>query len=120
MTQGLELMNEQLERFHIVSKIDTMHEYRNWSQKLPAFHFDKEWDVKIIPPFQGAIIRFHIFYNGKFVSVYFDAYSELDLMYDENKNPIPYFEYFDGVDFHRYYLEQSEQMMEDIRNFLNS
>ena len=37
MTQGLELMNKQLERFHIISKIDTMHEYRNWSQKLPAF-----------------------------------------------------------------------------------
>ena len=34
--------------------------------------------------------------------------------------PVPYFEYFDGADIHRYYLEQSEQMMEDIRNFLNS
>ena len=41
-------------------------------------------------------------------------------MYDENENPIPYFEYFDGEDIYRYYLEQSEQMMEDIRNFLNS
>ena len=56
-------------------KIDAMNEYRNWAQKLPAFHFDKEWDVKIIPPFQGAIIRFYISYNGKFISVYFDAYS---------------------------------------------
>ena len=120
MTQGLELMDKQLERLHIIPKIDAMNEYRNWAQKLLAFHFDKEWDVKIIPPFQGAIIRFHISYNGKFVSVYFDAYSELGWMYDENENPVPYFEYFDGEDIHRYYLEQSEQMMEDIRNFLNS
>nr|DAN90730.1 MAG TPA: hypothetical protein [Bacteriophage sp.] len=51
-------------------------------QKLPAFHFDKEWDVKIIPPFAGAIIRFVIDYKGKHVSVYFDAYSELGWMYD--------------------------------------
>lgn len=41
-------------------------------------------------------------------------------MYDENENPIPYFEYFDGEDTYRYFLEQSEQMMEDIRKFLNS
>lgn len=120
MVHDLGLMDKQLERLQIVSKVDTMYEYKNWSQKLPAFHFDKEWDVKIIPPFQGAIIRFWISYNGKFVSVYFDAYSELGWMYDENENPIPYFEYFDGEDIHRYFLEQSEQMMEDIRKFLNS
>ena len=120
MTHDLELMDKQLERLHIVPKADAMNEYRNWSKKLPYFHFDKEWDVKIIPPFQGAIIRFYISYNGKFVSVYFDAYSELGWMYYENENPVPYFEYFDGEDIYRYYLDQSEQMMEDIRNFLNS
>ena len=111
MTHDLELMDKQLERLHIVPKVDAMNEYRNWSKKLPSFHFDKEWDVKIIPPFQGAIIRFYISYN---------AYSELGWMYDENENPVPYFEYFDGEDIYRYYLDQSEQMMEDIRNFLNS
>ena len=89
-----------------------MHDFKGWSHKLPAFHFDKEWDVKIIPPFAGAIIRFVIDYNGKHVSVYFDAYSELGWMYDEDEQPIPYFEY--------YYLDESEQMMTDIRNFLNN
>ena len=64
MTHDLELMDKQLERLHIVPKVDAMNEYRNWSKKLPSFHFDKEWDVKIIPPFQGAIIRFYISYNG--------------------------------------------------------
>ena len=29
-------------------------------------------------------------------------------------------EYDDGVDTHRYYLDESEQMMNDIRNFLNN
>ena len=36
MTQGLELMDKQLERLHIIPKIDAMNEYRNWAQKLPA------------------------------------------------------------------------------------
>ena len=53
------------------------------------------------------------------MSVYFDAYSQLGFMYD-NEQPIPYFEYYDGVDAHRYYLDEAEQMMRDIRNFLNN
>ena len=104
----------------MLSKVEQMHDFRGWSHKLPAFHFDKEWDVKIIPPFSGAVIRFVIDYNGKHVSVYFDAYSELGWMYDDNEEPIPYFEYYDGEETHRYWLDESEQMMNDIRNFLNS
>ena len=104
----------------IISKYDNLQECRGWGARIPALHFEKEWDVKIIPPFAGAIIRFVIDYNGKHVSVYFDAYSELGWMYDNDEQPIPYFEYYDGVDTHRYYLDESEQMMNDIRNFLNN
>lgn len=113
-------LQENVNKSLMLSKVEQMHDFRGWSHKLPAFHFDKEWDVKIIPPFAGAIIRFVIDYNGKHVSVYFDAYSELGWMYDNDEQPIPYFEYYDGVDTHRYYLDESEQMMNDIRNFLNN
>lgn len=54
------------------------------------------------------------------VWLYFDAYSELRWVYDEDEQPIPYFEYYDGEDAHRYYLDESEQMMTDIRNFLDN
>lgn len=84
------------------------------------FTLIKNGMLKIIPPFAGAIIRFVIDYNGKHVSVYFDVYSELGWMYNNDEQPIPYFEYYDGVDTHRYYLDESEQMMNDIRNFLNN
>ena len=104
----------------IISKYENLQECKKWGSIIPALHFEKEWDVKIIPPFAGAIIRFVIDYNGKHVSVYFDAYSELGWMYDKDEQPIPYFEYYDGVDTHRYYLDESEQMMNDIRNFLNN
>ena len=104
----------------IISKYESLQECRKWCGRLPAFNFDKKWDVQIIPPFGGAIIRFCIKYNDKQVSVYFDGYSELGYMVDENDEPVPYFEYYDGTDCHRYYMHESEKMMDDIRGFLNS
>ena len=104
----------------MIAKVDSLHDYRGWANKLPSLNFDKEWNVKIIPPFAGAIIRFVIDYKGKHVSVYFDAYSELGWMYDENDEPVPYFEYYDGEETYRYFINESEKMMNDIRNFLNN
>ena len=104
----------------LILKCESLQEYRKWEKEIPTLHFEKEWDVKIIPPFAGAIIRFTIDYNGKHISVYFDGYSELGYMVDENGNPIPYFEYFDGEDCHRYHMNEAELMMEDIKDFLNN
>lgn len=97
-------LQENVNKSLMLSKVEQMHDFRCWARKLLA----------------GAIIRFVIDYKGKHVSVYFDAYSELGWMYDNDEQPIPYFEYYDGVDTHRYYLDESEQMMTDIRNFLNN
>ena len=104
----------------IIAKYDNLQECRGWGARIPALHFEREWDVKIIPPFGGAVIRFHINHNGKHVSVYFDGYSELGYMVDENDKPIPYWEYYDGEECYRYYIDESEQMMEDIKRFLES
>ena len=104
----------------IISKYEKLQECRKWGSEIPALHFEKEWDVKIIPPFGGAVIRFHISYNNKNVSVYFDGYSELGYVVDENDEPIPYFEYYDGEECYRYYIDESEQMMADIKRFLES
>lgn len=104
----------------IITKYETLQECRGWCARIPALHFEKEWDVKIIPPFGGAVIRFCIDHNGKHVSVYFDGYSELGYVLDKNDKPIPYFEYYDGEDCHRYWIDESEEMMADIKNFLES
>lgn len=113
-------LEENVNKTLMKAKVEQMYDFRGWSNKLPAFHFDEEWDVKIIPPFSGAIIRFTISHNEKGVSVYFDAYSELGLMYDDNEEPIPYFEYDDGINTYTYPLDEADQMMEDIRKFLNN
>ena len=41
-------------------------------------------------------------------------------MVDENDKPIPYWEYYDGEECYRYYMDESEQMMADIKKFLES
>lgn len=97
-----------------IYKCEELQEYRKWMKEIPAFHFEKEWNVKIIPPFGGAIIRFYIDYNDKHVSVYFDAYDRLGFMGE------PYFEFYDGEECYRYLLNESEKMMDDIKSFLNS
>ena len=109
-----------LEVSKIISDYERVQECRKWAGEIPILHFKKEWDVKIIPPFAGAVIRFWINHNDKHVSVYFDAYSELGYMYDEDNNSVPYFEYYDGEECYRYYMNEAEKMMEDIKNFLNS
>ena len=113
-------MENEVNKLLILSKAEQIHDFRGWTNKLPAFHFDKEWDVKIVPPFAGAIIRFAIDYNGKHVSVYFDGYSALWFEYDNHGDPIPYFEYYDGENTYRYGLDKADKMMNDIRSFLNN
>lgn len=103
----------------LIIDYERLQEHRKWMTKMPSLHFEREWDVKIIPPFGGVLTRFTIDHNGKHVSVYFDGYSELGWMYDDDNNPIPYFEYYDGEDTHRYLMDEVDEMMEDIKNFLN-
>ena len=98
----------------IISDYHRVQESKKWMREIPVLHFEKEWDVRIVPPFGGAVIRFWIWHNNKKVSVYFDAYDELGFVGE------PYFEYYDGKDCYRYLMNESEQMMEDIKNHLNS
>ena len=100
-------------------EIEERKNYEKWRRELPVFHFDEKWEVKIIPPFAGAVIRFYISYKDKFVSVYFDSDSSLGFMYDDDDNLIPYFEYYDGQETYRYLVNESEKMMSDIRQYLN-
>lgn len=58
---------------------------------IPALHFKPEWDVRIIPPFGGAMMRFMVEHNGKYVSVYCDFYSQLGFF---NGGTDPYWEMY--------------------------
>ena len=59
------------------SQVMTTFEYRKWASEMPAINFKEEWDVKMLPPFGGAVARFSIECNGKHISVYLDCYDML-------------------------------------------
>ena len=100
-------------------KIEKMEKWKEWNKRMPILHFDKEWDVKIIAPFMGALARFVVDYNGKHVSVYFDAYSTMAYMY-KGETPIPYWEIYDGKDVERFNFTQeaADEMMKRIKEIL--
>lgn len=57
-------------------------ESKKWQNEIPWMPFNKEWLVKIIPPFAGAVIRFNITESDnshKWVSVYLDCYDVLGI-----------------------------------------
>lgn len=60
--------------------LQQVEEWSKWSKEIPFVAFDKDWLVKAIPAFTGAIIRYNIKHKDKpnsFVSVYLDCYDEL-------------------------------------------
>lgn len=93
--------------------IESQEKWRDICKKIPPLNFKKEWDVKIIPPFGGALARFTIDYNGKHISVYLDWYGRLGCM-DE-----PYWELYPyEKDTKRYCLEETGELMKDIETVL--
>lgn len=96
--------------------VEREEQWETWCKCIPALHFKPEWEVKIIPPFMGAMVRFYINYNNKHVSVYLDCYGRLGCV------DMPYYEMYDGEDTHRYIMSNNgdiNQMMDDIDKVLN-
>lgn len=64
--------------------------WREWVFKIPSINFPSHWNVKIIPPFAGAMIRFMVstekMKKKESISVYLDCYNMLGYM------PEPYWE----------------------------
>lgn len=50
---------------------------RSWYTKIPHVPFQPEWDVRAVPAFGGAIVRYRIQHMGADISVYLDAYDAL-------------------------------------------
>lgn len=88
------------------------YELAKWMEKIPKLKFKDHWEVKILPPFGGAIIRFHLETGHGFVSVYFDAYDMLGCVGE------PYWEVYDGDDIERFLLNEHEEMMDYINGVL--
>lgn len=55
--------------------------YNKHKDTIPFINFPSEWRIKIIPPFNGAVVRFLVSNpNGSHLSVYLDCEDALGFM----------------------------------------
>jgi len=52
-------------------------EWTKWANEIPFIKWPANWEVKAIPPFCGAIIRYWIMTPRGNISVYLDCYDVL-------------------------------------------
>ncbi len=60
-----------------VYEAECIMEYTKWTKEIPEINFSADWNIKIIPPFGGAIVRFKIIKDVAIVSIYLDCYDSL-------------------------------------------
>jgi hypothetical protein len=92
-------------------------EYDKWIESLPFIQFPAHWEVKVIPPFTGAIIRFRIREVNKphEISVYFDGYDQL------GSYGSPYWEIYPDTigDVSRYSMYDTKNLLIGIQDSLD-
>lgn len=57
------------------TKVEHTEDWKKWCREIPELSFDRDWKVKIIPPFGGKIARFIVKYKKAAVSVYLDCFN---------------------------------------------
>lgn len=92
-------------------------EWQKWAIEIPTLKFREHWDVRIIPPLTGAMIRFRVSSAAMrekrgpnaSISVYLDCYDNLGCMNQ------PYWEIYPVEDdTRRYLLNETTQLTEGI------
>ena len=72
--------------------------WKEWIPKTPFLKFPLGWEIRIIPPFRGAIIRFNVRENDtlphEHVSIYLDVSNALGRYFDKDGNEAPYWEVY--------------------------
>ena len=122
-------MNYQEEQ-ETIRRYETLQDFPRWKYEVPELQFKSDWAVQILPAFGGAIIRFYIRKETAFVSVYLDAHDRLGYGSTATKhtdNPTPYWEmypyvcsdYPDELDTRRFYLNETDKLLNDIEYSLN-
>ena len=56
---------------------DVRMETYKWIEEIPYLQFKESWEVTVIPPFGGAVVRFLVKKGDIGASVYLDCYDKL-------------------------------------------
>lgn len=97
-------------------KVEQNDEWRKWSQEIPTINFPSNWNVRIIPPISGAIIRFLIIDSekDKKISIYLDCYDRLGIVGE------PYWEIYPYADdIYRIKMADTKQLIQRIQEVLD-
>jgi len=113
--------SEIVERTTTVAKYDRVMESDKWSGLIPPLAFPSDWQIHIVPPSRGAIVRFAVVKLGtniledKYASIYLDGYDMLGIMEK------PYWEVFTPHNDNfpqRCLMEESDVLIELISKAL--
>ncbi len=111
------MSNQAMSRYNAYFNYQNEFEHTKWIEKIPYISFPSEWQVQVIPPFGGAIVRFRIKHpNENYVSVYLDGYDLLGIYYTEENGFEPYWEicpYEDDV--YRCKMNDTNELLEAIK-----
>ena len=97
-----------IDRYEIERKED----WRKWIEKIPSIKFPSKWEIKIIPPFGGAMVRFMVIVShNRSVSVYLDCYDNLGGVGEPYWEIYPY----DG-DIYRCKMDNVDELITAIKH----
>jgi hypothetical protein len=115
--KNIEMFNstKYLEESITLSKYESMMDMRKWTKEIPNLQFPSEWQIRIIPPFAGAVVRFMVFKERAYVSVYLDCYGKLGC-YDG-----PYWEIYPDAEYTnvRFDMNDTAGLLKAIGESLN-
>lgn len=85
-------MEKKLERY----KVEEDQKWRAEINRIPFLTFRSDWQVRVIPPFGDAVIRFQVILpSGTLKSIYMDSRHSLGIWGDlNNPQPDPYWEVY--------------------------
>lgn len=62
-------------------EVESDEEWMAWMEKIPFIRFPVGWEIRMVPPFAGAMVRFHVktalIQPSDRISVYLDVYDRL-------------------------------------------
>lgn len=120
----MDSVNSKVERY----RIEDAEEWHKWGQEAPWLQFPPELEVKIIPPFGGAMARFRARFVGgeREVSVYWDCHNSLGYVGDPywEIHPVRYKNWLedgeDGYDTARFRMgEEGNMMVAIVKSLMN-
>ena len=109
-----EAVEQDMRRYKASDEMRRAFEWDRWVKEIPAINFPAEWWVKVVPPYTGAVVRFHVYPSKDsetFVSVYLDCYEMLGVFGK------PYWEAYPiGDDVYRCAMNDTDSLLQAIKD----